>query len=130
MAEIAGQPFIEPVLDGVIEEDRPNVRNVIRVLSALKLCQSWSVTPKNQGYDISGSIDSKTNTEIFASDMELIKKVDLLRVDSVSVRVLGGPTPTFTLAVYVLRKSEPVVLEEHEVVLIRKKRRFWSGGHG
>ena len=123
-------PFIEPVLDGVIEEDRPNVRNVIRVLSALKLCQSWSVTPKNQGYDVSGCIDSKTNTEIFASDMELIKKVDPLRVDSVSVRVLGGPTPTFTLAVYVLRKSEPVVLEEHEVVLIRKKRRFWSGGHG
>jgi hypothetical protein len=38
----------EPVLDGVLDEDRQTVRNVIYVLHALKLCQSWSVTPKNQ----------------------------------------------------------------------------------
>ena len=117
----------EPVLDGVLDEDRPNVRNVIYVLHALKLCSSWSVTPKNQGYEVTGSMDSKVNTEIEMRDMELIKKVDLLRVTAVSVRVLGGANPTFTLAVYVLRKTEPVVLEEQDVVQIRRKRRFWSG---
>ena len=118
----------EPVLDGVLDEDRPNVRNVIYVLHALKLCMSWSVTPKNQGYEVTGSMDSKSNTEIEMRDMELIKKVEPLRVTAGSVRVLGGANPTFTLAVYVLRKSEPVVLEEQDVVLqVRRKRRFWSG---
>jgi hypothetical protein len=120
----------EPVLDGVLEDDRANVRNVIYVLHALKLCISWSVTPKNQGYEVTGSINSSANTEIEMRDMELIRKVDPLRVTSVSVRVLGGATPTFTLAVYVLRKSEPVVLEEQDVIQIRKRRRFWSGGCG
>jgi hypothetical protein len=75
-------------------------------------------------------MDSKVNSEIEMRDMELIKKVDPLRVTAVSVRVLGGANPTFTLAVYVMRKSEPVVMEEQEVVMIRKKRRFWSGGSG
>lgn len=120
----------EPVLDGVLDDDRPNVRNVIYVLHALKLCMSWSVTPKNQGYEVTGNMDSKVNSEIEMRDMELIKKVDPLRVTAVSVRVLGGANPTFTLAVYVMRKSEPVVMEEQDVVQIRRKRRFWSGGSG
>jgi len=120
----------EPVLDGVLEDDRANVRNVIYVLHALKLCMSWSVTPKNQGYEVTGSMDSKTNTEIELRDMELIRKVDPLRITSVCARVLGGPNPTFTLAVYVLRKSEPVVLEEQDVIQIRRKRRFWGSGSG
>jgi hypothetical protein len=29
--------------------------------------------------------------------------------------------------VYILRKSEPVVLEEQEIVQIQRKRKFWSG---
>lgn len=121
---------VEPSLDGVLEEDRPTVHNVIRVLKGLKLCSAWSAVAKNQGYEVIGSIDGKINTEIFMIDMELIKTVDRLRVTSISVRVLGGANPTLTLVVYVLRKSEPIVLEEQEVVMIRKKRRFWSGGPG
>ena len=80
----------EPVLDGVLDDDRPNVRNVIYVLHALKLCMSWSVTPKNQGYEVTGNMDSKVNSEIEMRDMELIRNVDPLRVTSVSVRVIGG----------------------------------------
>lgn len=117
----------EPVLDGVLEEDRQTVRNVIYVVHALKLCLSWSVTVKNQGYEVTGSVNTQSNTEIDMRDMEAIRCVDLLRINSVSVRVLGGDNPTFTLVVYVLRKSEPVVLEEQTVVQIRRKRRFWSG---
>lgn len=120
----------EPVLDGVQDEDRQTVRNVIYVLHALKLCLSWSVTPKNQGYEVTGSVDTRPGnvTDIELRDMELIRKVDPLRVTMVSTRILGGPSPTFSLVVFVLRKSEPVVLEEQEVVHIQRKRRFWLGG--
>jgi hypothetical protein len=119
----------EPVLDGVLEEDRPTVRNVIYMLHALKLCVSWSVSPKQQGYEITGSVDTKpgTTTDIEHRDMELIRKVDPLRITSVCARMLGGPNATLTVVVFVMRKSEPVVLEEQEIVHIQRKRKFWSG---
>ena len=118
----------EPVLDGVLEDDRANVRNVIYMLFALKLCASWSVTPKNQGYEINGSVDCKANTDIELRDMEMIKNVDPLRVSTVCTRLLGGLNPTFSLVVFVLRKSEPVVLEEQEIVRFKRKRKFWHSG--
>jgi hypothetical protein len=99
-------------------------------LHALKLCVSWSVTPKNQGYEVNGTVDCKTNQEIELRDMELIRKVDPLRVTSVCSRVLGGASPTVSLVVFVLRRSEPVVLEEQEIVHIQRKRKFWLGGSG
>lgn len=119
----------EPVLDGVLEEDRATVRNVIYMLHALKLCVSWSVSPKNQGYEVLGAVDTKpgTTTDIELRDMELIRKVDPLRVTSVCARVLGGPNATMSLVVFVMRRSEPVVLEEQEIVHIQRKRKFWSG---
>lgn len=119
----------EPVLDGVLEEDRANVRNVIYVLHALKLCISWSVSPKHQGYEITGSVDNKPGiaADVELRDMELIRKVDPLRVTSVCARMLGGPNATFTVVVFVLRRSEPVVLEEQEIVHVQRKRKFWSG---
>lgn len=120
----------EPVLDGVLDEDRQTVRNVIYVLHALKLCQSWSVTPKNQGYEVVGSVDTKTNITIELRDLELIRKVDPLRVTSAGARVIGGSNPTFSVVVFVLRRSEPVVLEEQEIMQIQRKRKFWMGGGG
>ena len=120
----------EPVLDGVLDEDRQTVRNVIYVLHALKLCQSWSVTPKNQGYEVVGTVDTKTNITIELRDLELIRKVDPLRITSAGARLIGGTNPTFSVVVYVLRKSEPVVLEEQEIVHIQRKRKFWMGGGG
>jgi hypothetical protein len=117
----------EPVLDGVLEEDRVTVRNIIYVLYALKLCSSWSVTPKNQGYEVTGLIDTKTSSEVELRDMELIKRVDPLRISSVSARVIGGQ---FSVVIALLRKSEPVVLEEQEIVQIQRKRKFWWNGFG
>jgi len=117
------------VLDGVLEEDRANVRNIIYVLHALKLCISWSVSPKQQGYEISGSIENKPGitVDVELRDMELIRKVDPLRVTSVCARMLGGPNATLTVVVFVLRRSEPVMLEEQEIVQVKRKRKFWSG---
>jgi hypothetical protein len=114
----------EPVLDGVHEDDRNTVRNVIYVMHALKLCQSWSVSPKNQGYEVVGTVASQAGfVEIELRDMELVRRVDPLRVNAVCVRMLGT-TPS--LVVHVLRRSEPVVLEEQEIVQIRRKRKFWQ----
>lgn len=119
---------LEPVLDGVLEEDRATVRNVIYMLHALKLCVSWSVSPKSQGYEILGSVDTKpgVSTDIELRDMELIRKVDPLRITSICSRVLGGPNATFSLVVFVMRRSEPVLLEEQEIVHIQRKRKFWT----
>lgn len=116
----------EPMLDGVLEEDRPNVRNVIYVLHSLKICKSWSALPKNQGYEVVGMVDTETCQEVELRDMELLKQVDPLRVNSVCTRLICGPPVTFSVVVFILRKSEPVVLEEQEVLCIRRKRKFWS----
>jgi len=119
----------EPVLDGVLEEDRPNVRNVIYMLLALKLCKSWLAVPKNQGYEVIGTVDSGVTPEIELREMEQLKNVDPLRVSTVSVRMISGPPVTFSVVVFVHRRSEPIVLEEQDVVLcIRKKRKFWNWG--
>ena len=115
----------EPMLDGVLEEDRPNVRNVIYVLHSLKICKSWSALPKNHGYDVVGMVDTETCQEVELRDMELLKQVDPLRVNSVCTRLICGPPVTFSVVVFILRKSEPVVLEEQEVLCIRRKRKFW-----
>lgn len=120
---------VEPVLDGVQEEDRANVRNAIYMLHALKLCLSWSVTPKDNGYEIMGTVDHKSNFFMEMRDMELIKRVDPLRVTSVGIRMLaGGPSQIVNVVVFVMRKSEPVVLEEQDIVQIRRKRKFWGFG--
>ena len=119
---------VEPILDGVHDDDRMNVRNVIYLLDALKLCQSWSVTSKDQGYEVLGSVDTKAGktTEIVLKDLELITKVDPLRVTSAGMRFIGGGA--LYVVVFVLRRSEPVVLEEQDVVHIRRKRKFWMWG--
>lgn len=120
---------VEPVLDGVMEEDRATVRNIIYVLHALRLCVSWSVSPKQPGYEITGCVDTKpgTTTDVEHRDMELIRKVDPLRITSITARMLSGPSATLSVVVFVLRKSEPVMLEEQELVHIQRKRKFWSG---
>ena len=119
----------EPVLDGVHEDDRATVRNVIYVMHAIKLCQSWSVSPKDQGYEVVGTVPTSQTggaIEIELRDMELVRRVDPLRVSTVSVRMLGAASP-LSLVVFVLRRSEPVVLEEQEMVYIQRKRKFWRG---
>jgi hypothetical protein len=116
----------EPQLDAVLEDDRPNVRNVIYVMHSLRMCKSWSALPKDKGYEVVGLIDTDTCHEIDMRDMDLIKRVDPLRINSVSARLISGPQITFSIVVFIIRKSEPVVLEEQEVVQIRKKRKFWN----
>jgi hypothetical protein len=118
----------EPVLDGVLEEDRTTVKNLIYVMHSFKMCKSWSVLPKNHGYEVIGMIDPSHEIEL--RDLELLKSVDTLRVHSICVRMISGPVCAFSIVVMVLRKTEPIILEEQDVVCIKRKRSFWNWSRG
>lgn len=115
----------EPVLDGVSDEDRTTVRNVIYTMYSFKMCKSWSVLPKDKGYEVTGTVAESCH-DIDMKDLELLKIVDPLRVHSISIQMIKAPTPTFNIVVMVLRKTEPIVLEEQDVVCIKRKRAFWN----
>lgn len=114
----------EPCLDGVTDEDRPTVRNIIYVVNALKDFVSWSVKPEDHWYELVALTDSKSNAEIGWHELDLVKAVDRLRVDYVAVRGVAGQPGALSLIVHVLRKSEPVVLEEQDILRIQCKRKF------
>ena len=115
----------EPALQGVKQEDRVLVRNVIYMLHACKhpdrLCVSWTVSNTRNGYDVTGFMDPAKDFEVWKEDLELIAQVDPLRVQSISIRK-SGETPQ--ILIRVLSKSEPVMLTELDVVTVHKRRRL------
>ena len=115
----------EPALQGVKQEDRILVRNVIYMLHACKhpdrLCVSWTVSNTRNGYDVTGFMDPAKDFEVWKEDLELIAQVDPLRVQSISIRK-SGETPQ--ILIKVLSKSEPVMLTELDVVTVHKRRRM------
>ena len=117
----------EPTLQGVKQDDRVLVRNVLYLLHACKhperMCTSWSVTNMRSGagYEIIGLIDQSKDYEIFKEDMDLINLSDPLRVKSISIRKSGD---ALQMVIRVLSKSEPIMMTEMQVVGIQKKRRM------
>lgn len=117
----------EPALQGVKQEDRTLVRNVIYLLHACKhperLCMSWSVTNARagNGYEITGLLDPSKDFEIFKDDLDLIKLADPLRVQPISIRKTGD---TSQIVIKVLAKSEPIMMTELEVLTVQKKRKL------
>jgi hypothetical protein len=116
----------EPALQGVKQDDRTLVRNVLYMLHACKhperMCTSWSVTNNRtgSGYEIIGLIDQSKDYEIFKEDFDLIKLADPLRVQSISLR---KSCDALQIVIKVLSKSEPVMMTEIEVMSIQRKRR-------
>jgi hypothetical protein len=116
----------EPSLQGVKQDDRVMVRNILYLLHACKhperMCTSWSVTNMRNGtgYEIIGLIDQSKDYEIFKEDLDLIKLTDTLRVQSISLRKSGD---ALQIVIRVLSKSEPIMMTELEVVSIQKKRK-------
>ena len=117
---------VEPVLDGVAEDDKATVRDVIYVLHAFKWCSSWSVTPSAQGYEILAPLDTKKDVDIELKDLELIQKVDLLRVRHIGLKNMASSAGVPSVWIRILRKGEPVVLEEHDILRVQKRKRFWG----
>ena len=71
--------------------------------------------------------DPKAGVEITWQHLDLLKAVDRLRIDHISVQGLVGQPGALSLVVHILRRSEPVVLEEQDILRIQRKRRFaWS----
>lgn len=117
----------EPSLQGVKQEDRSLVRNVIYMLHVCKhperLCMSWSVTNARtgSGYEITGLLDPSKDFEIFKDDLDLIKQADTLRVQTISIRKTGD---TSQIVIKVLARSEPIMMTELEVLTVQKKRKL------
>ena len=113
----------EPALQGVKQEDRVLVRNVIYMLLACKhperLCVSWTVKDTRNGYEVTGFMDK--DFEVWKEDLDLISMVDPLRVQSISIRK-SGETPQ--ILIKVLSKTEPVMITELDVVTVHKRRRM------
>ena len=116
----------EPTLQGVKQDDRVLVRNILYLLHACKhperMCTSWSVTNMRSGtgYEVIGLIDHTKDYEIFKEDLDMIKLADPLRVQSISIRKSGD---ALQIVIRVLSKSEPIMMTELEVVSIQKKRK-------
>jgi hypothetical protein len=117
----------EPVLDGVNEEDRNTVRDVIYVVHALKSFASWSVTPRDHYYEVVALTDPKSGAEITWHELDLIKTVNRMRIDHLSVQGVVGQPGALSLVLHIMRKSEPVAIEEYEILRVQKKRRFYWG---
>jgi hypothetical protein len=119
----------DPELDEVKEEDRPLIKDVISVLSAMqqpaRVCKGWSVKPKGTThYEVTGYIDTKGGEwEVFYDDLDLIRKLDYARISPVSVRVSGLSAQVF---VRVLSRTERVMLTECDIIRVQKRTR-WFG---
>jgi hypothetical protein len=117
----------EPALQGVKQEDRTLVRNVIYLLHACKhperLCMSWSVTNARvgNGYEVTGLLDPSKDFEIFKDDLDMIKLADPLRVQTISVRKTGD---SVQIVIKVLSRNEPIMMTELEVLTVQKKRKM------
>ena len=120
----------EPALQGVKQEDRNLVRNVIYLLHACKhperLCMSWSVANTRNGYEVTGLLDPSKDFEIFKEDLDLIQLVDPLRIQSIAVRKAGDAPQ---ILIKVLSRCEPVMMTELEVLTVQKKRRMASDSY-
>ena len=124
---VAKITMAEPTLQGVKQDDRLLVRNIIYILHACRhperLCVSWNVTNTRNGYEVTGLLDPNKDFEIYKEDLDLIHSADPLRVQSISVRKTGDAPQ---LLVRVLSKGEPVMMTELEVITVQKKRKLLS----
>jgi hypothetical protein len=115
----------EPALQGVKQEDRSLVRNVIYLLHACKhperLCVSWNVANTRNGYEVTGFMDSGKDFEILKENLDMISLADPLRIQSIAIRRTGEATQ---ILIRILSKSEPIMMTELEVLTVQKKRRL------
>lgn len=113
-------------LDEVAPEDRNLVSDVISVLSTLqhpnKVIKGYIVSPKTRYYEVQAFIDTKNGEwEVGFEGLDVLKALDLHRVRPVTVRVTGQSAQ---IVVGVLRRAERVMVTEHDVIRVQRKRRW------
>jgi len=122
-----GVVHIDPAdLDEVRQEDRGLVADVLSVLSVLpnKLVKSWVVSPRGRNYEVQAFIDTKGGEwEVSHEDLDLLHRIDDFRVRPVTVRV---GKQSALIVVGVIGRSERIMMTEHDVVRIKRRRAFMA----
>lgn len=116
---------MEPCLEGVHEEDRPIVRNVIAALEHVKkakLFTSWTCTVGRGHYLITAFL-TEADWEIGTRELDTLYEVNPLRVLAVSIHNHGQRT---SIRVRISDRNEPLMMTETQLVHIRKRSR-WLG---
>jgi hypothetical protein len=112
-------------IEGVHEEDKPIVRNVIAVIEAFKKTKtfsSWSCNVAKGQYIVTAFL-AEGDWEIGSREMDAIYEVNPLRVLSVSVQNQGQRA---SLKVRISDRNEPIMLTETQLVHVRKRSRWLS----
>lgn len=110
-------------LEGVLEEDRPIVRNVIAALEAVKrnkLFTSWTCTV-GQGYYLVTAYMAEGDWELGARELDTVYEVNPCRVVSVSV---ANQAQRAAVKVKVSDRNQPLMLTETQLVHVRKRSRW------
>jgi hypothetical protein len=114
---------MDKCLEGVHEEDRPIVRNVVAVIEVLKkqkLFTSWTCHVGAGFYMVTAHIDD-VEFEFSARELETLHEVSPLRVLSVSIHRQGARC---SLKVRVSDRNQPLMLTETQVLHVRKRSRW------
>ena len=115
----------EPTLDAVKAEDRPMVRDVLRVLQGLKICSTFTVNLAAKGYEILGWVHTDRDIDVQTESVELVQQVNPLRVRFMGYRVHSGIFKT-CLRVRVISLSEPCMMSESILFAVRKRARWFD----
>ncbi len=110
-------------LEGVLEEDRPVVRNVIAALEAVKrtkLFTSWNCVV-GQGHYLVTAYMAEGDWELGSRELDTVHEVNPLRVVSVSVATHGQRA---CVKVRVSDRNQPLMLTETQLVHVRKRSRW------
>lgn len=113
-------------LDEVAPEDRNLVADVVSVLSSFKrpnkVIKGYIVSPRATHYEVQAFVDTRNGEwEINCEDLELLKHLDDCRVRPVTVRASGQ---SVQIIVGILKRSERLMLVEHDVIRLRKRQRW------
>ena len=103
------------------------VRNVLYIAQTLlqegSTLDNWNVVVTEKGYVVNMYIHKDSEFYITSRDLQAISDVNPSRVMAVGVAKVGSAA--VSLRVSISNKDQPIVVEETDVVRVRKRRRFW-----
>lgn len=115
---------MDPCIEGVHEEDRPIVRNVISALNILKkgptIFTSWTCVV-TKGFYIVTAYLGDGDWELGTRELDTVYDVNPLRIISVSVQNQGSKT---CVRIRISDRNEPIMMTETQLVHLRKRSRW------
>jgi hypothetical protein len=118
----------EPDLNGVDEEDKTNVNNILVCLKALKYFGTYNINVVPRGYEILAwfALNETADTFIkFDTVSSLIRAVDELRVSGMGLKFFAGrQQPCFR--VFLLARKERMMIEDVYVHASIKRRKMFN----